>query len=262
LALSQLRFRFPPRRIFPMTACLLAIVGVQPVFAQAVDPPPAKRKFTPSTDFSLGVFGQLTPVRTPIRTTPGFDGVEIMQTTQGVSPSAGVLATVHQSFKPWLGYNLNFGYSRFTENYSYGSAFISNAITKPPQNSYFSQLSIGTNMYELTIAPVIQGPKTKHFSTFAQFGGGGLWFLPTQAASPYNEQVRAAMVFGAGLNYKLTDHLGVRAEYRGLFYKNPDFAYRSGQAPMSKLFTVTNEPTVSVVYTFGGAKKRDDAKKY
>ena len=181
-----------------------------------------------------------------------------MQTTQGASPSAGVLATVHQSFKPWVGYSVNFGYSRFTENYSFGSAFISNAPTKLPQNSYFSQLSIGTNMYELTIAPVIQGPKIKHMSTSAQFGGGGLRFLPTQAASPYSEQVRAAMVFGVGLNYKLTDHLG----YRGLFYKNPDFAYRSGQAPMSKLFTVTNEPAVSVVYALSSAKKKDYANKY
>jgi 5-methylcytosine-specific restriction endonuclease McrA len=35
LALSQLRFCFPPRRVFPITACLLAIVGVQPALAQA-----------------------------------------------------------------------------------------------------------------------------------------------------------------------------------------------------------------------------------
>jgi hypothetical protein len=115
VALSQLRSRFSSRRILPMTACLFAIVGVQPALAQTIGPPPAKRRFTPSTDFSLGVFGQLTPVRTPISTTPGFPGVEIVQTTQGASPSAGVLATVHQSFKPWLGYNVNFGYSRFPE---------------------------------------------------------------------------------------------------------------------------------------------------
>jgi opacity protein-like surface antigen len=259
LALSRLGSHCASFRVLPVTTCLLAIVGIQPALAQTANSQVAKKKFTPQIDFSLGAFGELTTVRTPIRSTPGLDGVEIMQTTQGASPSAGVLATGHQSFSPWLGYNVNFGYGRFTENYSFGSAFVSNATTKP-QNSYFSQLSIGTNMYELTIAPVVQGPKTKRFNTFAQFGGGGLWFLPTQAASPYSEQVRAAMVFGAGLNYKLTDHLGVRAEYRGLFYKNPDFAYRSGQAPMSKLFTVTSEPTISVVYTFGGAKKEDRAK--
>jgi opacity protein-like surface antigen len=64
------------------------------------------------------------------------------------------------------------------------------------------------------------------------------------------------MIFGAGLNYKITPHLAVRVEYRGFFYKKPDFAYYSGNAvPISKLFTVTNEPAVSLVYTFGGNKR-------
>jgi opacity protein-like surface antigen len=260
LTLSRLGSRCSSLRVFSAAACLLAMVVVQTALAQTVDSQIAKKKFTPQTDLSLGAFGELTPVRTPVTTTPDFEGVDIVQTTQGSSPSAGLLATFHQSFRPWWGYNVNFGYSRFTENYSFGSAFVSNAPIQPPQNSYFSQLSIGTNMYELTIAPVIQGPKTERFSTFAQFGGGGLWFLPTEAGSLYSPQVRAAMVFGVGLNYKLTDHLGMRAEYRGLFYKNPDFAYRSGQAPMSKLFTVTSEPTVSLVYTFGGAKQKDHPK--
>jgi 5-methylcytosine-specific restriction endonuclease McrA len=33
LALSQLRFRFPPRRIFPIAACLVAGIEVQPALA-------------------------------------------------------------------------------------------------------------------------------------------------------------------------------------------------------------------------------------
>ncbi len=110
-------------------------------------------------------------------------------------------------------------------------------------------------MYETTIAYVVQGPKNKKFSTFAQFGGGGLWFLPFTHPEAYNKQVRPAMVFGVGLNYKLSEHLGIRAEYRGLFYKNPDFAYSLTLAPVSKMFTVTNEPTVSVTYTFGKKKQ-------
>jgi opacity protein-like surface antigen len=256
LTRSQLVSRFSSLRLATVTACLLAVVGIQSALAQTADSQIAKKKFTPQTDLSLGAFGELTPVRAPITTTPYINVVEVMQATQGASPSAGLLVTFHQSFSQWLGYNLNFGYSRFTENYSSVSAFGSNAPVQPLQNSYFSQLSIGTNMYELTIAPVIQGPKAKRFSTFAQFGGGGLWFLPTQAASLYGPQVRAAMVFGAGLNYKLTDHLGMRAEYRGLFYKDPDF----GTGGLSKLFTVTSEPAVSLVYTFGGAKQKDQPK--
>jgi opacity protein-like surface antigen len=105
-------------------------------------------------------------------------------------------------------------------------------------------------MYELTAAYALQGPKNNRFNTFAQLGGGTLAFLPTQDPSPYAVQFRAAMVFGAGINYKLSEHLGLRGEYRGLFYKNPDFK-NNGPFPTTKVFTVTNEPTVSIVYTFG-----------
>jgi opacity protein-like surface antigen len=156
---------------------------------------------------------------------------------------------VHQQFKPWLGYNVNFGYTRFSENYSSGTVY-TQAGSNVPVSSTFSHASINTNMYELTVAAVVQGPHTKRFSTFAQVGGGGLFFVQTGSGTA-SEQTRPAMVFGTGINYKLTDHLAMRAEYRGLFYKSPDFV-----EPVSRLFTVTSEPSVSVVYTFGGRKEK------
>ncbi len=92
------------------------------------------------------------------------------QRTQGTSPSTGVLGTLHQSFRPWLGHNVNLGYTRFSENYSYGSAVVpSNNSTVVRPSSSFSQGTIGTNMYELTIAYVVDGPRNKRFSTFGQF---------------------------------------------------------------------------------------------
>ena len=206
-------------------------------------------------DFSLGIAGQLTRTRTPTDIRQLSIGEYSSQTTQGTSPSAGVLGTFHQAFKPWLGYNVNLGYSRFTENYSSGFAFVPAANSHTSSVSSFSRGSIPTNMYETTIAYVVEAPRAKRFNTFAQIGGGGLWFLPTQDPAPYSEQVRLAMVFGVGMNYKLSDHLGLRAEYRGLFFKSPDFKSVSS-VPVTRLFTVTSQPTVSLVYTFGGAKKK------
>jgi opacity protein-like surface antigen len=98
---------------------------------------------------------------------------------------------------------------------------------------------------------VAQGPRTPHFTTFAQFGGGGLFFVPFTQSDKYNSQVRPAMVFGLGMNYRLTDHFGVRAEYRGLFYKSPDFAADLYPAPVTRLFTVTNPRVIGLIYTFG-----------
>jgi opacity protein-like surface antigen len=207
-------------------------------------------------DISIGAFEQLTLTRIPTTRDENEYGVITTQKTQGTSLSAGVLGTFHQQFKPWLGYNANLGYTRFTENYSSGSAFSSKTPRFPSESDLY-QGSIGTNMYETTIAAVAQGPRNNRLSTFGQFGGGGLWFLPNTHPEAYSKQVRPAMLFGAGINYKLSDHLGIRAEYRGLFYKSPDFAVSLNIAPVSKMFTVTSEPTVSVTYTFGNRKRRD-----
>lgn len=252
----QLFLRFSLLRMLAVVALLAAILGTQPALTQTTDAQIATKKFTPSMDISLGISGQLTRTRTPTTIAPATNGDYVTQFTQGTSPSAGVLGTFHQSFSRWLGYDVNLGYGRFTENYSLGDGFARN---KPPTvqvPSSFSQGSVGTNMYETTIAYVVQGPTARKFDTFAQLGGGGLWFLPNTGLSAYNEQVRPAMLFGVGMNYRLSEHFGIRAEYRGLFYKNPDFAYSMSLAPISKLFTVTSQPTVSVVYNFHREHKK------
>jgi hypothetical protein len=70
--------------------------------------------------------------------------------------------------------------------------------------------------------------------------------------------MRAAMVFGVSATYNLTSHLGLKGEYRGLFYKNPNFQNGDPSIQTSQLFTVTSEPTVSLVYTFGPRHKRSE----
>ena len=131
-------------RAFTLAMCLFATTEVPSGLAQAVDSQGAKKTFTPNIDISLGVFGQLTSTRMPTTNTSDSLGTYTTQAAQGTSPSAGVLGTFHQSFKPWLGYNINLGYSRFSENYSLGQAFVpikGGPITMP--RSEFSRGSIG-----------------------------------------------------------------------------------------------------------------------
>jgi opacity protein-like surface antigen len=240
-------------------ACSVVLFGVCPATAQNPEQRKTPKNLVPEIDVSLGVSGQLTYTRTPTTNEVESFGDFTTQTTQGTSPSPGVLGTLHESFKPWLGYNVNLGYTRFSENYSHGSAFVPPKGTTASPSSTFTQGSIGTNMYELTIAEVFEGPRSKRFNTFGQFGGGGLFFLPTDSASPASQQTRPAMIFGVGMNYKLTSHLDLRAEYRGLFYKSPDFnlpPYDQYNFPMTRLFTVTSQPAISVVYTFSGKPNR------
>lgn len=234
----------------------LLLVAAPGAFAQgAPNANAGKAKPRSTLDLSLGIFGQLTPTRTSTDVSSVEDvKSQILttydQTIQGTSSSVGILGTLHQSFKPWLGYDVNFGYTRFTEKYSEG---IYDTINPPSTNtpSSFHLGSIGENTYELTAAYLVQGPRTKRIDTFFQLGGGVLSFLPTQDPSPYWILFRPALVFGTGMNYRLSEHWALRTEYRGLFYRNPYYNLAPTNVPMVEFDDVTNEPTISMVYRFG-----------
>ncbi len=197
-------------------------------------------------DFSLGVAAQLTGTRF----------INGHAQSNGATPTAVLLTSFHEQFKPLVGYNVNFGYTKMTENYTEGTVGFnptSPSFTAPIFGSSVAGGSIPTNTYEISSAYVIRGAgPTKRFRTFAQVGGGVLIFAPT--VTPYQgyNSYRAAGLFGAGVEYAVTRRLGLKAEYRGLFYKNPDFGAITGPVPTNKLFTVTNEPTLSLTYRLGG----------
>jgi opacity protein-like surface antigen len=248
---SSLQFRLVSFLYVVLSLSILIQAKADSAFAQA--PHPTQSRNTVSNmDFSVGVFGQLTQARIPTTSQQFGDGLFTTQRSQSASPSAGVLGTFHQQFTRWIGYNVNVGYTRLTESYSSGIAFVPSATSSTALTTNFIRGSIGTNVVETTVAAVAQGPRNRRFSTFAQFGGGGLFFVPFTHLDGYNKQIRPTMVFGVGMNYRLTEHLGLRAEYRGLFYKSPDFAPTLNYLPVTRMFTVTNQPAVSLTYTFGG----------
>jgi hypothetical protein len=210
-------------------------------------PPPCFIKPHADTSISLGTFAQLTTGRSqdiPNNTT-------IVQDT---APSAGVLGTFRQTFSPWLGYSVNLGYARVSEHYrGYGVA--------AEGGNYVDGFNVSTNVYESSVTYVAHTRVNKRYSIFADVGPGLLTFLPIHRGPdainyvPFGYaslipgvQVRPTGVFGSGIDIHLTQHIDLRAEYRGLLYKNPDF--NTGDAPYSKLMTLTNEPTISLVYHF------------
>jgi opacity protein-like surface antigen len=146
-------------------------------------------------DAAISPFGQVT-------STSSGNGI-----TDKPSRSMGGLATFRQSYKPWLGYEVNYSYTRFSEAYS-GQPF-----------------SVQDNVHEATGAYLVQTPKLLVFQPFAAVGTGYLLFLPTEVGGQHNhQQGRMPLLFEAGVNYPiLTSHVGARIEYRGLEYKTPNF---------------------------------------
>ena len=198
------------------------------------------------TSVSLGGFGQLTAPRL----SDGSAGF----VTQSLTPSAGVLGTFQQSFRPWLGYSVNMGYTRGSEHNT-NNAGVGSAGAA-------ADYSIANNVYELSLSYLAKTRLTKKLTGFADVGAGMMTFLPEHRGADainyvpahYRSLVpsvnfRPLGVGGVGVDYHLNAKLALRAEYRAQVYKYAD--YGTG---LPKLTTVTSEPTVSLVYNFGGKK--------
>ena len=199
-------------------------------------------KHRTDTSISLGIFPQLTIDR-------AYDNGNGLG-VQRAAPSTGTLGTFRQTFHSWLGYSVNLGYSRVSEQYRTSSSYYDS-----------SNFNIDTNVYESSVTYIAHTNVNKHFSLFGDIGPGLLTFLPVHRGAdalsyaPGQDpllipgvQVRPAGVGGVGLDFPLTRRFELRAEYRALYYKNPDF--NTGDGPYSKALTLTSEPTISLVYHF------------
>jgi opacity protein-like surface antigen len=249
-------FNYPSFNLLKLSTIFALTLLVASHIAFAQSPKPGNDEhFTPGTDVSLGLMGQMTFARNPTTFNVYPEWTVANQQTQSQSPSAGALATFHGAIKPYLGYNVNFSYTQFTQTDSEGSGYVPGQGANPPAGGgSLSAGSLDTHMYELTLAYAFYGPRSRRFRTFGQIGGGGLFFEPIDASFAHQE-TRPAMVFGVGAEYDISRNFSVRAEYRGLFYKMPDFGIDNG-FPKQRLFSVTNTPAISLVYHFRSALNR------
>jgi opacity protein-like surface antigen len=168
---------------------------------------------------AVSIFGQFTG------TTNG-NGIKDSPTD-----SLGALATARQSFHPWLGYEVNYSYTRFSERYS----------TIP--------FGVQNNVHEVSGAYLVQGPSFLGLQPFGAIGFGALIFLPTTVGGQkYHQQTRVPLLYEFGVNYPIiTSHLGLRLQYRGLSYETPDF-----DSPPLTTGTrrTTSEPSVGAYLRF------------
>jgi opacity protein-like surface antigen len=205
----------------------------------------SKTKKVNVSEFTLavGVTAQLTATRT-------VSQFSDLQHIVGTTPSAGFLATFQQQIRPLMGYDVNFGYTKLTENYQANTGDF--AASPVVTTGSFARGSVPANVFEISGAYTVKRPQYgSRFQPFAEAGGGVLIFAPTTAPFEGHTSYRATLLFGGGVDYRLGASWGLRAEYRGLLYKNPDFGAVITPIPTTKYFTVTSEPTISLQYRFG-----------
>jgi len=103
-----------------------------------------------------------------------------------------------------------------------------------------------TYIHGVTGAAIVKLPAFGNVKPFALAGGGALVFDPRNNAS-IERQTRGTFVYGAGADVPVMRHVAVRAQYRGLVYKTPDFGLT--QLKTDK-FTHAAVPSAGLVFTF------------
>jgi anti-sigma factor RsiW len=202
------------------------------------------------TDVSVGGFADLTADRSIVSSLSGTTGTIVGGGSTGsteayfqsVRPAAGVLVSFHQQLRRAIGYQLSAAYTRTTFDYSYnasgsGSAFTSSGL-------------IPAKVFELSGAYVVAGPKSHRLSTHAGAGAGMLAFVP-DASPQQSTDIRPAGIAMASVNYRIKRHWSLRAEYRALFFRGPDFHNTNTNIPVITRYTVSSEPTLGLDYRFG-----------
>ncbi len=150
--------------------------------------------------------------------------------------TGGVLVGYRYHFNRWLAGEANYGYDRDTQRFvSVGG---------------FSRVQ--SDVHTTTADMVINLPfSVSRINPYVLGGGGSLIFHPTGNAGGFvsgaDTQAVGTFLYGGGVNYTLTKHWSLRAEYRGYVYKDADFGIRTLNTDS---WTHTAEPSAGVVFRF------------
>ena len=150
--------------------------------------------------------------------------------TDTPSKSGGGEVAFRHSYHWGLGYEGGYGYTRYHEDYT-GVPF-----------------GIQHNQHDFSGSYYVHGP-TVVVQPFALVGVSALLQAPSlNGGQNVPHEWEPGVNFGVGANVPLlTSHFGLRVEYRGIYYKAPDFG-----APYltTNAFRVTSEPMAGVYFKF------------
>jgi opacity protein-like surface antigen len=158
-------------------------------------------------------------------------------TTYRATGAGGFLAGYRYRLNRWLSAEAVYGMDRNTQKYLLNSG----------------DFRIQSNAHQVTGGLVVSLPPfaRRRFSPYALAEGGALVFDPTgnqfDIGTTSQSQTRGVFVYGGGVNYSILRRISLRAEYRGLIYKTPDFGF-GGLSTNS--ITHTAQPSVGLAFRF------------
>ncbi|MGB7189826.1 MAG: outer membrane beta-barrel protein [Acidobacteriaceae bacterium] len=190
------------------------------VFLAGFAVPSHAQNFLHNSEASVSGFAQFTPSVTG-------NGVTV-DTTR----SAGGQAAFRHSYHWWMGFEGSYNYTRFSEHYSAARPY-----------------AVQHNMHEFAASYLVSGASVLGFRPFALGGVSAVVFSPSlNGGQRVAWQARPGVNFGVGIDRALfTSHFGVRLQYRGVYYKTPDFGEPQLQ---SNKYRLTSEPMAGLYLRF------------
>ncbi len=207
--------KFAIRRLAAFSgALLLSLTCASPLLSQAPPTPPnALERQLAHVD--LGILGKG-------EFTTQVNGNNYLNQAVVLKPSntLGALINLHYVHSPLVGLEFNYGYARYTDNFT-----VTNTATTVAGAASFS-LGVQATASEYTFGYLAHARRQYYgFTPFASVGAGSTAFRPTRGGGQGNlPQARATYYYSVGGDYPIyNDHFGLRATFRQSFENAPDY---------------------------------------
>lgn len=162
-----------------------------------------------------------------------------MGTVQTPSDGIGGMLEVRHIASPFLGYEMTFSLNPADQAYVPKTGACGLVCQNP-------NTKISAKAAEFAL-DYVASYKTGNLRPFLVGGLG--FFVSIPGDTPYgnNTSVRPTYIYGGGLDWDLSQHLGVRVQYRGNLYKAPNI---SSIYPATGVYTQSGEPMGGLYYRF------------
>lgn len=157
---------------------------------------------------------------------------------QSPSNSAGGMVEVRHIANPILGFEGTYSFNRADQTYSQAAGVPACPSTGCPP----IVATVKSDAHELTL-DWVPSVGLANLRPFGVLGVGMLFNVPSSGQSNTQTSTQAVYVYGAGLDWGLLPHLGLRFQYRGNLYKSPNVTQLYTSVDK---FTHTAEPMIGI----------------
>jgi opacity protein-like surface antigen len=160
-------------------------------------------------------------------------------TQQSPSNAAGGMVELRHISNPLIGYEATYSFNRANQTYT-SCGVVTQICTRD---------SVSANAHEVS-GDWVASVHVASFRPFALAGVGILFNEPVSSqtnSSGTTSSTKPVFIYGAGLDWSLISHLGLRFQYRGDLYKAPNLVKTFSS---TDAFTHTAEPMIGAYFRF------------